>query len=97
MNRGFAVCLLAACCLLAALVVGCPKGVDDQGGPKVADGGKQAKLDLKKADVGPPPAIACDKPEHDFGSVLQGEKVEHAFVIRNTGKGVLRIKRARGG
>jgi hypothetical protein len=43
------------------------------------------------------PAIACDKPEHDFGQVAQGEDVEHIFKIKNKGKGVLKIERARGG
>jgi hypothetical protein len=43
------------------------------------------------------PAIACDKPEHDFGKVAQGGEVEHIFKIKNKGKGVLKIERARGG
>ena len=43
------------------------------------------------------PVIACDKPEHDFGKVAQGGEVEHVFKIKNKGKGVLKIERARGG
>ena len=43
------------------------------------------------------PAIDCKKPEHDFGKVAQGEEVEHIFKIKNKGKGVLKIERARGG
>jgi len=43
------------------------------------------------------PAIDCDKPEHDFGTVAQGGEVEHVFKIRNKGKEVLKIERARGG
>ena len=43
------------------------------------------------------PVIACDKPEHDFGKVAQGGEVEHIFKIKNKGKGVLKIERARGG
>lgn len=43
------------------------------------------------------PAITCDKPEHDFGKVAQGGEVEHIFKIKNKGKGVLKIERARGG
>lgn len=43
------------------------------------------------------PAIHCDKPEHDFGKVAQGGEVEHIFKIKNKGKGVLKIERARGG
>ena len=43
------------------------------------------------------PVIACDKPEHDFGKVAQGGEIEHIFKIKNKGKGVLKIERARGG
>jgi hypothetical protein len=43
------------------------------------------------------PVIACDKPEHNFGTVAQGGEVEHIFKIRNKGKDVLKIERARGG
>ena len=43
------------------------------------------------------PAIFCDKPEHDFGKIAQGGFVEHVFKIKNKGKGVLKIERARGG
>jgi hypothetical protein len=43
------------------------------------------------------PVIACDKPEHDFGKAAQGDDVEHIFKIKNKGKGVLKIERARGG
>jgi hypothetical protein len=43
------------------------------------------------------PEIACDKPVHDFGKVAQGGEVEHIFKIKNKGKGVLKIERARAG
>ena len=43
------------------------------------------------------PVITCDKPEHDFGKVAQGEEAEHVFKIKNKGKGVLKIEKARGG
>lgn len=43
------------------------------------------------------PAIACDKPEYDFGKIAQGEDVEHIFKIKNKGKEALKIERARGG
>ena len=46
---------------------------------------------------GQAPEIACDEPEHDFGKVAQGKEVEHIFKIKNKGKGVLKIERARGG
>ncbi len=46
---------------------------------------------------GPQPVIASDEQEHDFGSVSQGEEAKHVFTVKNTGKGVLKIDRARGG
>lgn len=46
---------------------------------------------------GKAPEIICAKPEHNFGKVAQGEEVEHIFKIKNKGKGVLKIERARGG
>lgn len=42
-------------------------------------------------------AIACDSPEFDWGSVMAGQEVSHTFVVKNTGDGVLRILKARGG
>ncbi|HEX8960661.1 MAG TPA: DUF1573 domain-containing protein [Geobacteraceae bacterium] len=38
------------------------------------------------------PQIAADRPVYDFGSVSQGTKVEHTFVIRNRGDAPLTIK-----
>jgi len=46
---------------------------------------------------GPAPVIACDGADYDFGSVSQGDVVQHVFRIKNKGKGVLNIQRARGG
>ena len=47
--------------------------------------------------TGPAPKIACAKPEYNFGTVSQGDDVKHVFIIKNAGKGVLKIERARGG
>ncbi len=41
--------------------------------------------------------IVCDKPLHKYGTVSQGKKVEHIFVLRNAGGAPLTIKRAAGG
>jgi hypothetical protein len=46
---------------------------------------------------GPAPVIACNGADYDFGSVSQGDVVQHVFVMKNKGKGVLNIQRARGG
>ena len=41
------------------------------------------------------PEISVDRPTYDFGSISQGKKVEHAFVIRNRGNVPLAIKSIR--
>jgi hypothetical protein len=39
-----------------------------------------------------PPSAAAVEPEFEFQPVVEGEKVSHDFLIRNTGTGVLKIK-----
>ncbi len=86
--------------LAAALVAGGCNKVRD---PQVPDQAKptgpttDTKAGNTEVPSGPPPAIACDKPEHNFGTVAQGEQAIHTFTVKNTGKGVLKIERARGG
>ncbi len=46
---------------------------------------------------GPAPKISCAKANYEFGTITQGEDVLNTFIIKNTGKGVLKIERARGG
>ncbi|RPI75481.1 MAG: DUF1573 domain-containing protein [Ignavibacteriales bacterium] len=41
------------------------------------------------------PKIVVPQPEHDFGDIVQGEKVSHNFVITNTGGDVLVITNVR--
>ncbi len=43
------------------------------------------------------PKIVVDSPFHNYGEVLRGEKVSHAFVIKNQGKETLIIKNAKPG
>jgi hypothetical protein len=38
-----------------------------------------------EADAGAMPRIEFDRTEHDFGKVIQGEKVTYSFKFRNTG------------
>jgi len=52
---------------------------------------------VKAADSGPAPQITVDNPKYDFGTIAQGEYAKHVFTIKNTGKGVLKVERARGG
>lgn len=41
------------------------------------------------------PETAVDRPTYDFGSISQGKKVEHTFIIRNKGDAPLIIKSVR--
>ncbi len=41
------------------------------------------------------PEISVDRPVYDFGSISQGKKVEHVFIIRNKGNTPLTIKSVR--
>jgi hypothetical protein len=47
--------------------------------------------------TGPAGKAACEQPNHDFGTVTEGEAVKHTFVVKNVGDGVLHILSARGG
>ncbi len=42
------------------------------------------------------PSIQFLETEYDFGSVSQGEKVSHTFIVKNTGDEPLKIIRAKG-
>jgi hypothetical protein len=44
-----------------------------------------------KADPGKLPKIEFEKDFHDFGKIIQGEKVTFAFKFKNTGKALLLI------
>lgn len=37
------------------------------------------------------PKVVVDEPVHDFGVVLEGQVIEHSFVIKNSGDTVLNI------
>jgi len=57
-----------------------------------------ATLPARAAEPGKPaPVIFCAQPEYRFGSVNRGAEVKHTFVIKNKGKGVLKIERTQGG
>ena len=42
------------------------------------------------------PQISFPETEHNFGTIAQGAKVSHKFVVRNTGDAPLRLIRAQG-
>ena len=43
------------------------------------------------------PKIVVDEPKFNWGEVLQGEKVEHVYKVRNTGTAPLRITNVKPG
>ncbi len=60
--------------------------------------GLTALLALRAA-AGPSgaPRLACDEPVFDFGQAESGKRIEHTFVLRNTGDAPLSIDRVRAG
>lgn len=48
-----------------------------------------------KKDVSDLPTIDFNSLEHDFGIIIQGEKVSHTFKYKNSGKGDLIISHAK--
>jgi len=47
------------------------------------------------ASAGGKPKIVCDEPEFDFGERRSDENVEHEFIIKNAGDGLLLIDKVR--
>ncbi len=45
-----------------------------------------------KSDISVLPVIKFNKEQHDFGLILQGEKVSYTFKFKNIGKGELIVK-----
>jgi hypothetical protein len=46
--------------------------------------------------IGHGPSIHFPEPSYDFGSIAQGAKVSHRFVVQNTGDEPLKLIRAHG-
>lgn len=47
--------------------------------------------------AGPAPKVEAAQPEHNFGEVWVGSKVDHTFEIKNSGDAVLKITRVKPG
>jgi hypothetical protein len=80
---------------VAGLLLFGPPGCKSDEAPAVSAPPAPA-ADVPAAPTGKP-AIACDQPERDYGTVLQGDEVKHVFVVKNVGDAVLHINSARGG
>lgn len=46
-----------------------------------------------EAETGKLPAFTFEKTEHDFGKIIQGEKVTYSFKFENTGRTALLISK----
>ena len=55
-----------------------------------------AETESGTADNVDVPEFSFEKEVHDFGSIVQGEKVAYSFKFKNTGKGDLIITSAKG-
>ena len=53
-----------------------------------------AALAGQAGEAGAPPQARLVATDYDFGEVRQGQTVSHDFLVRNLGKGVLRMERA---
>jgi hypothetical protein len=85
---------------LAAALLALPALTSCEGIPPINKGKKQSgKASGKAGAVAAtgPQRIVCDKPLHKYGTVSQGKKIEHIFVVRNAGGAPLTVKRASGG
>lgn len=63
------------------------------GNNMIIPGGVNEMEDNMKVKMNPAdyPVIKFDAMEHDFGTIKQGDKVEHIFKFTNTGKNVLTV------
>jgi len=79
------------------------------GGEKAAEDGAEATVNTEVVnnpataesgevviDPSEAPVFAFEKEVHDFGTIVQGEKVAYSFKFKNTGKGDLIITSAKG-
>jgi hypothetical protein len=48
---------------------------------------------LSEEELAKAPVISVDNPEFKFGTINQGEKVEHTYVLKNSGKSDLHIRK----
>lgn len=60
--------------------------------------GEKTRVEQAQTPVssGHGPSIHFPEPDFDFGSISQGDKVSHTFVVQNTGDEPLKLIRAKG-
>jgi hypothetical protein len=67
---------------IAIMLMACENGNNKQVSTDVV---KNTKSAVEHAELGTSPVIAFEKVNHDFGDVIQGEKVTYNFQFHNTG------------
>ena len=81
--------ILAFAVLLTTGFMACNNG----GGKVTTDVVKNDKSAQGDKNTGDLPAITFQETEHDFGKIIQGEKVSYSFKFTNTGGSALLISR----
>ena len=70
-------------------------GCSGNGQEKAAAPGADGK-GAPEADSGPPPKLTAAELEHNSGDVNRGDKIAYTFILKNEGRGTLKIKGAHG-
>ena len=85
---------------LVVMTTSCKKGEITPNAPEVPTVNRQP-MTAEPAKPAPPadgkyPEITFDTKEHNFGQIMQGDKVTYDFKFKNTGEANLLISNARG-
>jgi len=83
--------ILILCVISIGFLMSCSDSAKDKINPKNA-----AKADVRDAKAKLLPAITFTKTNHDFGTINEGDIVEHNFTFTNTGNAPLVIINAKG-
>ncbi len=88
-------CLLVIITIGLSVLLSCKgnKSGDDRISPEVINNPATASANEDKDDQ-TLPEFTFETDNHEFGEIVQGEKVSYAFKFRNTGKGPLVISSA---
>jgi hypothetical protein len=86
--------LIVLIVMAIAVLEGCNHKNHKQGNPISGENISNPIVANNPADASGLPKIQFENVEHDFGIILQGEKVSHSFKFKNTGKQDLIVKDA---
>ena len=94
--------LALALAVAMSMIFACKTADQDKDKDKVKDDAKDKKevvnnglqpnqTTTTQIELNPNVKVKFDSEEYDFGEVLEGDKVKHAYEITNTGKELLKI------